>query len=288
MEQQRVAIPLPHEGREQVASTLAPAFRARMVQHGFTVVQTRKVYTDLDVFRQQWFVCPNGTRYPGQTFYRLFGTTSFRKLLRYALSCTSSTREMLEQVCPDDVLLTSYLTFLLDQEWFRTRDRWFDQGPYQGNILNIGRTLEWYVAEWFRLTYSVTHLVAVRHGVELAELPLQGDLDVVAFLDDGLVVMVECKSSSDVNEGHFLRFVQRVQAFHPTLAILLVDTQTAFSQERLTVFNAALRTLGYALLKGGRGFYWGVMNMYVVNVEHSIEISLLDVLRFHSRRERRV
>jgi len=279
MEQNIVPIPLPHEQREQITPSLA--FQDQMAQYGFMVVHTREVYIDPDVFRQQWLVCPNGEQYSGHTFYQLFGTTSFRKLLRYALSHVPCTRETLMQVCPHDALLTSYLTFLLNQGWFRSNGYWLERGPYQEHISNIGRTLEWYVAEWFRLTYSISHLVQVRHGVELAELPLPGDLDTVAFLEENMVVMVECKSSGEVDEGHVMRFLQRVQAFHPTLAILLIDISTSFSQERVATFNAALTMLGYTSLFGSRGFYRGAMNRYVVNVEHSIEISLRDVLQFH-------
>lgn len=288
MEQKRIAIPLSHEEREWVASTLTPAFDARMRRHGFTTLRTRSVYTDPDVFRQQWVMCPNGASYPGYTFYRLFGTTSFRKLLRYLLSHTPCTREPLEQLCPNDALLTSYVSFLLDQGWFhRDGGRWYDQGPYQGHISNIGRTLEWYVAEWFRLTYSINTVVPVRHGVDVAGLPLAGDLDVVAFLDD-VVVLIECKSYTDVEQGHFSRFLQRVHAFHSTLAIMLIDTPSPFAHERLALFNAALQSLGHAPLRGSRGFYWGALNSYVVNVEHSIETSLLDVLRFHQWRAQSV
>ena len=50
MEQNVIPVPLPHEQREQVASTLTPVFYSQMAQHGFTVVQTRKVYTDPDIF----------------------------------------------------------------------------------------------------------------------------------------------------------------------------------------------------------------------------------------------
>ena len=281
MEQKRIAIPLPYEEREWVASTLTSAFDARMSQHGFTTLRTRKIASDPDVFRQQWVVCPNGASYPGHTFFRLFGTTSFRELLRYLLSHTPCTREPLEQMVPHDALLTSYLAFLLDQGWFHLdRGRWYDQGPYQGHISNIGRTLEWYAAEWFRLTYSIDAVVPVRHGVEVSGLPLAGDLDVVAFLDE-LVILVECKSYSEVEQAHFSRFLQRVHAFHPTLAIMLIDTLSPFAHERLALFNAALQSLGYAPLRGSRGFYWGALNSYVVNVERSIETSLLDVLRFH-------
>ncbi|GAC1645034.1 MAG: hypothetical protein NVS4B12_10700 [Ktedonobacteraceae bacterium] len=104
MEQNSVPTPLPHEQREHIASPLA--FQQQMAQHGFTIVQTRKVYTDPEVFRQQWLVCPNGAQYSGRTFYRLFGSTSFRKLLRYALSHSPCSRETLAQVCPQETLLT--------------------------------------------------------------------------------------------------------------------------------------------------------------------------------------
>ena len=58
MKQKRIAIPPPHEEREWVASTLTPAFNARMRRHGFTTLRTRSIYTDPDVFRQQWVMCP--------------------------------------------------------------------------------------------------------------------------------------------------------------------------------------------------------------------------------------
>ncbi|HCI78620.1 MAG TPA: hypothetical protein DHW02_02900, partial [Ktedonobacter sp.] len=77
---------------------------------------------------------------------------------------------------------------------------------------------------------------------------LPGDLDVVAFLDGGIIVMVECKSSSDVDEAHFSRFLQRTQTFRPTLAILLIDTQAPFAHARLAAFNAALHAHGYGSL----------------------------------------
>jgi len=284
MEQNIVPVPLPHEQREQVASSLTLAFQYQIAQHGFTLVRMRKAYTDPDVFQQPWLVCPNGRQYSGHTFYRLFGTTSFRKLFRYVLSHSPCTRETLMHICPDDALLTSYLAFLLDQGWFHVNGHWFDRGPYQGHISNIGKALEWYVAEWFRVTYSVSRLVLVRHGVELAELLIPGDLDIVAFLDNDQIVMVECKSSSEVDEGQVVRFLQRVQAFRPTLVVLLIDTSRPFSQERIMTCNAALATLGYTPLMGSRGLYRGAMNIYIVNVEHSIEISLRDVLNFHQAR----
>ena len=277
-----VPIPLPHQEREQV---LSPAhFLHALSERGWTVTHRRPTYTDPEVFRQQWLVCPNGASYPERTFYRAFGSTYFRKLLRYALSHVPCTRDVLEQVCPQQSVFSSSLTFLQDQEWFHFRGRWLEQGPYQAQISNIGRTLEWYVAEWFRLTFSASHLASVHHGVQLAELPLPGDLDVIALLNDELLVMVECKSASEVDEAHCILFLQRVQAFHPDIAILLIDTPAAFAQARIAAFNRALKHLGYSALVGGKGLYWGPMSTYVVNVETSLAVSLRDVLRFHQQR----
>jgi hypothetical protein len=123
--------------------------------------------------------------------------------------------------------------------------------------------------------------VPVRHGVELAELPVPGDLDVVVVLDDHLLVIVECKSISDIDETHFALFLQRVHAFHPDITILLIDTPMQFSSGRIRAFNAALSRLGQPALIGNRGFYRGAKEIYVVNVEHSVATSLQDVLRYY-------
>lgn len=277
MVQKGVPILLPHEQREQVVSPAT--FERQMAERGWTITHVRKVYTDPEVFRQQWLICPNGTGYPEHTFYRAFGSTPFRKLFRYALSHVPCTREMLEQLCPQQAPFASYLTFLQDQEWFSSHGPWLHRGSYQAHITNIGRTLEWYVAQWFRLTYSLSRLVPVYHGVHVAESPLPGDLDVVAILGDHLLTVVECKSASDVDEAHFSLFLQRVQALRPDIAILLIDTPASFPPERIAAFNAALHHLGLPSLTGKRGFYKGIYKIYIVNVEHSIATSLNDVLR---------
>ncbi|HYU71245.1 MAG TPA: hypothetical protein VEL31_01075 [Ktedonobacteraceae bacterium] len=275
--QKGVPILLPHELREQIISSAT--FERQMAERGWTVTHVRKAYTDPAVFRQQWLICPNGAGYPERTFYRAFGSTLFRKLFRYMLSHVPCPRETLEQICPQQDLLTSYLTFMQDQEWFSSHGHSLHRGPYQAYISNIGRTLEWYVAEWLRLTYSLTRLAPVYHGVQIAEMPLPGDLDVVAILGDQLLAVVECKSASDVDEAHFSLFLQRVQALRPDIAILLIDTPAPFPPERITAFNAALRHLELPSLTGNRGFYRGVYRIHIVNVEHSIATSLNDVLR---------
>lgn len=92
--------------------------------------------------------------------------------------------------------------------------------------------------------------------------------------------MVECKSSSDVDKAHFSLFLQRVQSFHPDIALLLIDTSTPFSRMRINAFNGALYHLGYAPLAGSGGFYRGPMNISIINVGIGITTSLIDVLTY--------
>ena len=93
--------------------------------------------------------------------------------------------------------MASYLTFLRNQEMLLHTKGDYGRGPALGSIQDMGYTLEWWCAEWLRRAFASQGQIPVRHGVMLTELVKggdTGDLDVVAFLDDTLL-LVECKSS---------------------------------------------------------------------------------------------
>jgi hypothetical protein len=54
------------------------------------------------------------------------------------------------QVCPDEVVLDTTLTFLHEQQMLLERSHAFAKGPALAGIDNLGHTLEWWCAEWFR------------------------------------------------------------------------------------------------------------------------------------------
>jgi hypothetical protein len=83
MKQECSPVPVPHYLREQLISS--DDFLPRLRERGWSVAAVRPVYTDPEVIRQPWLVCPTGTCYSERTFYHLFGMMRFRKLLRTAL-----------------------------------------------------------------------------------------------------------------------------------------------------------------------------------------------------------
>jgi hypothetical protein len=129
----------------------------------------------------------------------------------------------LREMCTDEKKLTRILVFLEAGTCIvRKSDRW-TKGAQCSQVNEIGHTLEWYVAEWFRRYLKVPAL----RGVSLNELRYGGDLDVVAFVND-LRVIVECKATGRpdrFSKAKAQQFLQRVQDFNPEIAVLLFDTE---------------------------------------------------------------
>src|SRR5690348_2948696 len=115
MNQKFSPIPVPHQLRESVIA--GEGFVRRMRERGWSVAETRPIYTDTEVIRQPWLVCPNGTHYSDRTFYHLFGNTRFRKVLRTVLSRALCATSTFTALCPNASELNSYLTYLQDQEF---------------------------------------------------------------------------------------------------------------------------------------------------------------------------
>jgi hypothetical protein len=156
-----------------------------------------------------------------------------------------------------------------------TEGKWRKATRYQ-HVDNIGRTLEWYVAEWFKMVLAVP----ARYGVHVDELAEGGDLDVVAFVN-GLRVWVECKSGRDITDTHLRLFLRRAKGFSPDIAILLIDTDASIATHARRLNDAD--TFGDPLEEQDKSIalYWGKRNVYVVNSRKSIAHSLAAVLRLY-------
>jgi hypothetical protein len=128
-------------------------------------------------------------------------------------------------------------------------------------------------------------------------MPKGGDLDVVAFVGE-IRVWVECKTSrpQDITDGDQRLFLQRAFDFRPEIAVLLVDTQSSvakLAQDIRNIWNhmAALSVgkeqgpepaqLEAETIPGYNGIQWCARHVYVANVNHSVDRSLSNILRFH-------
>ena len=285
MKRECLPIPVPHHLREQFV--MSDDFLPRMRERGWSVAASRPVYTDPEVIRQPWLVCPTGACYSDHAFYSLFGITCFRKLLRTALLRAPCPIQVFASICSNILELETYLAFLQDQELLQVDGYLCRRGMRLFRVQDIGHTLEWYVAEWFRFTQSHLHLIRARHGVTFHRSLEIGDIDVVALLDPWTII-IECKSSSHISDQEFSLFLQRAYLLQPACAVLLIDSPS------LTL-DGPIRRLNRLLLSGNtqkqlaplpslRGV-WGAEALYVTSVSQSLDESLTWVLRAMERNE---
>ncbi|MBX5451017.1 hypothetical protein [Thermogemmatispora sp.] len=277
------SVPVPYEDREAVI--IGDRFTQELARYGWQLQHVRQPYTDPLVLRQPWLSCPNGSRYRERDLYRHLLSTS----------CRHALRRLLERLpCPYGDLLASsgglpsgaFLQLLLDQELLLRQETSVVVGPGLACLHNLGHTLEWLVAEWLRL-YCLEHynrLVPVRHSVRLNFPPIPGDLDVLAFLDEG-PLLIECKSRARViEESHFLHFAEQVKLLRPCVAIFLIDTEAPLPSVRVQQCARALREAGLAPLQGSQGFYFTAQCLYLVNTSARLDVRLAEVLADARRR----
>jgi hypothetical protein len=217
--------------------------------------------------------------YSPHAFYDRFGQNTFRKLLGHIYTHSPAPREDLERMCSNTVVLNEHFEFMQDQELAEEAGgMWRKAARYQ-HVNNIGRTLEWYVAEWFKSELAAP----ARYGVRVDDLAEGGDLDVVAFVNN-LRVWVECKSGRDTPDDQLRLFLQRNRDFSPDIAVLLIDTEGNVGRyiEALNNMREGADALEPQDERGS--LYWGMRNVYVVNTRKSIAGSLATVLRlYHAR-----
>ncbi len=276
-------------------------FRVMLRRQGWHLIRCKPLYSDPDVIAVRHTESPRNIAVGDEAFHKFLGENIVRKFLRAVLG-RPRTREELLKLCSDNEQKLDEVVALLEQDGLITQEaESWKKGPECAAINNIGPTLEWYVAEWFRAQLQVP----ARHGVLLEETAQWGDLDVVAFVND-IRVMVECKSAKpdDISEAELRHFLQRAAAFNPEIAVLLIDTESPIHKP-LEILNAVYLDLSWKDVRlstpslpentqidapkiepqpGSKGLYWGARNIYVTNVTRTIDASLSAVLRlYHTR-----
>jgi hypothetical protein len=255
--------------------TYKDEFDLMMNRQGWQVTNKKLLYNDPDVIKQRWINPPHvDKRYSPQAFFDRFGDNTFRKLLR-TIFFRSRTLEELERSCSRKIL-EDHLTFMQEQEIaVYENDCWSKASQYK-DIEDIGTTLEWYVAEWFRSTLKAP----ARHGVTIEGVADGGDLDVVAFVGEK-PVMVECKSGNPayITEVQLKLFLRRVADFNPAMALLLIDTESKIDKQ-IEMLKKVYLARDIVKLRSSR--QWDITSVHVRNVDKSIAESLRATLRSHS------
>ncbi|MBX5459028.1 MAG: NERD domain-containing protein [Thermogemmatispora sp.] len=279
-------VPVPYEDQEAVI--VGDSFARELARYGWQVQQARPPYTDPLVLRQRWLRCPNGSEYSHRQLYTFLLSTPCRHALRRLLERLPCLYGDLLAAGPGELPGGPFLKLLIDQELLLQQEIHLLAGPDLLRLHDLGHTFEWLVAEWLRL-YGIAYykrLVPVRHSVSLAAPALPGDIDVLAFLDEG-PVLVECKTRTrTIEEAHFARFVERARLLRPFAAIFLIDSENPLPEERVSQCARALQQTGAAPLHGSGGFYFTAERIYLMNTSLSFQHRLTEALADARRRWR--
>lgn len=269
--------------REQEAAR--DGFDLMLRRQGWYLIQSRQVYTDPRVIQLASSDTTVSVEDRFTTLYEAFGENTFRKLLRHVFFHQQGTLSELRRICSSEQKLLRYLDFMREHLLIEVEDEDWRKGPFYKTINNIGSTLEWYIAEWFRRWLQVP----ARHGITIKGVADGGDLDVVAFVD-GIRVMVECKSGSpaQISETDVQLFFNRAADFNPEIAVLLIDTDSRIDQQ-IEIFNR-LRSSGDPLKPqdAGKNLYWGARHIYVTNTKNGIGEALSAILRLYYSKIRHI
>lgn len=269
--------------REQEAAQ--DGFDLMLRRQGWYLIQHRQVYIDPRVIHLSSSDTTESDEDLFTILYEAFGENTFRKLLRHVFFHQQGTISELRNMCSSEQKLAHYLDFMQVHLLIKLEGENWHKGQHYQTINNIGSTLEWYIAEWFRRWLQVP----ARHGVTIKGVADGGDLDVVAFVD-GIRVMLECKSGSpsQISETDIQLFFQRAADFNPEIAVLLIDTESRIDQQ-IDMFNR-LRSGGDPLKPQdtGKNLYWGARHIYVTNTKNGIGESLSAILRLYYSKIRHI
>lgn len=278
---------------QQLSLLLEANFRQALHTFGRTVTTLRRQYGDQLVITQQWLIAPDGTPFDDLAFYHAFDHALFRQALRGILCYPEYAGLFLPSLSPEHRLFLEKQNFIQQNEQYGLLDlgvpnpeterqpQWVT-GPALQDIRDIGRTFEWYVAEWFRQEYGA----CACHSVEIQEMTIRGDADVLALKENQLI-LVECKSSSDdITEQKLRNMLQRIRDIRPHMTLLLIDTESPASVEHRTRQCCTLLDRPY--VEGNRQIYgpfamrWiNSHHLYVANTGAGIRATLAAVLRLH-------
>ncbi len=175
------------------------------------------------------------------------------------------------------------LHFLELQEYLvaQAPDEWVS-GPLLAHVEHFGPTFAWSV----QAHLQQRHRALVRRCVGFKEWQTSAlnDLDVLAFTEDGLVMVVECKSDPDIPFAHLVHFVKRARAFPTDISLLLIDTEsesllTEYIQQIIPILDREPTAPGQRHLYKGSVIYHVIDNLYVANTVGGIDPALETTLR---------
>jgi hypothetical protein len=153
-----------------------------------------------------------------------------------------------------------------------------------GPIKSFGETLEWFVAEIFKVEFSAEAI----WGIRFKRPKVGGDYDLIAKVD-GAILYMEIKSSppKQIYQNEICAFFERVSDLSPEISIFFVDTELRMKDKIVLLFEEELKKRHInppKVTRMEKELFQIWDRIFIINAKDSISANIEKVLSWYFRR----
>jgi len=153
-----------------------------------------------------------------------------------------------------------------------------------GPIKSFGETLEWFVAEIFKVEFAAEAI----WGIRFKRPGVGGDYDLIAKID-GSILYMEIKSSppKQIYQKEISAFMDRVSDLSPEMSIFFTDTELRMKDKIVPMFDEELEKRHDSPLKVTRmekELFQIWDRIFIINAKDRIAANIEKVLSWYFRR----
>ncbi len=150
--------------------------------------------------------------------------------------------------------------------------------------MSFGETLEWFVAEIFRVEFMTEAIWGIRFKRPL----VGGDYDLIAKVD-GSILYMEIKSSppKQIYQNEISAFFDRVYDLSAEISIFFMDTELRMKDKIVPMFEEELKkryTESLKILRIEKELFHLWDRIFIINAKDSIVANIEKVLSWYFRR----
>jgi hypothetical protein len=153
-----------------------------------------------------------------------------------------------------------------------------------GPIKSFGETLEWFVAEIFKVEFAAEAIWGIRFKRTMAG----GDYDLIAKVD-GAILYMEIKSSppKQIYQKELSAFLDRVSDLSPEISLFFVDTELRMKDKIVLMFDEELKKRHVnppKVIRLEKELFQILDKIFIINAKASIAANIEKILSLYFRR----
>jgi hypothetical protein len=215
-------------------------------------------------------------------FYEMLKKYSFRLFLREIIKHQKFfTLERVTRYATSEVT-KEYLDYIKKIGLAEKADDGFKLLP--SPIKSFGETLEWFVAEIFKIEFAADAI----WGIRFKRPNVGGDYDLIAKVD-GSILYMEIKSSppKQIYQKEISSFFDRISDLSPEISVFFVDTELRMKDKIVLMFEEELKMKHVnppKLIRMEKELFQILDKIFIINAKDSIVTNIEKVLSWYFRR----